>query len=183
MPRPATSSPVASETQTGSAPASPPVRSRHVVLLGTVVLALLATGIGLFEGHVVYPSWRNLAGFDRFATYHSAFGQALLLWLPFPLLIVTALNVWLVARPPTVVSRRLPVAALACQLVIVGLTGALFIPIQQQLGTPGHTPAETLVLIDRLIQLTPLRDLPGIAAAACYIAMLHLQLRITHQAT
>jgi hypothetical protein len=151
---------------------------RGVLLLTcTAGLTLLLTGVGLFEGHVVYPSWRDLATFDDFAAYHRDYGRSLLPWLPFPLMVATGLNVWLIFRRPVSVPRALPIATLAGQAVIVAVTGALAIPLQVKLGTGGHTPAEIIDLVDRLIMVNYLRDVPGVAVAAGFVVMLHRTMR------
>ncbi len=142
----------------------------------TVALVFAVTGAGLFEGNVVYPSWYDLAGFDGFAEYHSAFGLRLLPFLPVPLLVATVLNGLLLRwRPPAV---PLPAVAvtLALQIGIGIVTVALAIPLQQQLGTPGHSPAEIVGLLDQLTSVSLWRDIPGVAVALMFVWMLRRQL-------
>lgn len=103
----------------------------------------------------------------------------LLPWLPLPLALATLFNGWLLVRRPAGVPRWLPVATLAGQLLVVGVTGALAIPLQQQLSTPGHSPAEIVALVDRLVVVGWVREVPGLAVAAGYLVMLRAAL--THR--
>jgi hypothetical protein len=153
---------------------------RGVLLLtGTAALTFVVTGAGLLEGHVVYPSWRDLATFSEFAAYHGDYGRSLLPWLPVPLLVATGLNAWLILRRPASVPRRLPLATLLGQMVVIAVTGALAIPLQQDLATAGHTPAEVVDLVDRLIRINYLREVPGLAVAAGFVVMLRHAIRGT----
>ena len=131
------------------------------------------TGVGMFEGRVVYPSWLNLATFGDFAAYHADYGRSLLPWLPGPLLVATVLNVVLLRRRPVGVPRWAIVATLAAQLFVVGVTAGLAIPLQAQLGTAGHSPVEIPDLVERLIRVNPLREVPGLAVAAAFGWMLY----------
>ena len=144
-----------------------------------VVAALIffGTGSGMLEGHAVYPSWRTLADFPRFADYHAEYGRLLIPFLPVPLVLATIGNAWLVFRPPAGVPRGLPIATLLGQVFIVVLTGTMFLPIQAELATPGNSPAEILALIDRLIGISPIREIPGLAVAAAFLVMLFLAIR------
>jgi hypothetical protein len=147
---------------------------RGVGLLAlTCALYFAVTGIGVFEGRVVYPSWLTLADFPGFAAHHSAYGTALLPWLPAPLLLATALTAVLLYRCPAAVPRWAVGATLAAQLVVLGVTAALALPIQGELATPGHSPAEIRALIEQLIGVNPLREVPGLATAAALGWMLH----------
>lgn len=156
----------------------PAEADRGVVLL-TVTAALVfgVTGIGMFEGRVVYPSWSDLAAFPDFAGYHTDYGRALLPWLPAPLAVATVLNAVLLRRRPHAVPRAVLVATLVGQLVVVGVTAGLAIPIQLELGTAGHTPAEIRELVDRLISVNYLREVPGLAIAGAFGWMLQRVLR------
>lgn len=154
-------------------------RARHTralfTLTGTLTLGL--TGIGLFEGNVVYPSWYDLAAFDGFAQYHSAFGKRLIPWLPVPLLVCTVLNGLLLRWRPAAVPRWLVLATFVLQIGVGVVTAVLAIPLQQQLGTPGHSPAEVVALLDQLVAVNRVREVPGVAVALAFVWMLHRQLR------
>ncbi len=160
-------------------------RARHARALftATATLTLGLTGIGLFEGNVVYPSWYDLAAFDGFADYHAAFGRRLIPWLPVPLLVATVLNGLLLLRRPPAVPRGLVLATFVLQVGIGVVTVALAIPLQQQLGTPGHSPTEVVALLDQLVAVNPLREVPGVAVALAFVWMLHRQLRDRGTAT
>lgn len=54
---------------------------------------------------------------------------------------------------------------------------AFAVPLQQQLGLPGHTPAEIVALLDQLVAVNHLREVPGVAIAIAFVWMLHRQLR------
>jgi hypothetical protein len=160
----------------------PPRHDRHArqaraLFTATATLTFALTGIGLFEGNVVYPSWYDLAAFDGFADYHAAFGRRLIPWLPVPLLVATVLNGLLLFRRPPAVPRWLVLATFALQVGIGVVTVALAIPLQQQLGTPGHSPAQVVALLDQLVAVSPLRDVPGVVIALAFVWMLHRQLR------
>jgi hypothetical protein len=153
-------------------------RARRTTALftATAVLTFAVTGIGLFEGHVVYPSWYDLAAYDGFADYHSAFGQRLIPWLPVPLLVATVLNGLLVRRRPPAVPRALVLTTFALQIGICAVTVALALPLQAELSTAGHSPAEVVDLLDQLVRVSWLRDVPGAAIALAFVWMLHRQL-------
>jgi len=140
-------------------------------------LTFFVTGSGMLEGHAVYPSWRTLADFPGFADYHAEYGRLLIPFLPAPLVLATIGNAWLVCRPPAGVPRGLPIATLLGQVFIVILTGAMFLPIQAELATPGNSPTEILALVDRLIGISPVREIPGLAVAAAFLVMLFLAIR------
>lgn len=142
----------------------------------TTVLTFAVTGIGLFEGHVVYPSWYDLAGIDDFAAYHVEFGRRLIPWLPVPLAIATVLNGLLIRWCPPAIPRRLVATTFALQLLIAGVTVVLAIPLQAELSTPGHSPAEIVGMLDRLTRVSWLRDVPGVAIAGAFVWMTHHQL-------
>jgi hypothetical protein len=146
------------------------------LLTATATLTFAVTGIGLFEGHVTYPSWYNLIAIDDFAAYHADFGKRLIPWLPVPLLAATALNALLIRWCPTRVPRGLVVATFAAQLAICGVTAAMALPLQAQLDAPGHSPDEIAELLDRLSRVSVLRDVPGIGVAAAFVWMLQRQL-------
>jgi len=151
---------------------------RGVLLLTvTAAITFFVTGSGMLEGHAVYPSWLNLAVFPGFAGYHAAYGNALLPWLPIPLVLATALNAWLVFRRPTGVPPALLMATLAGQLVVIGVTVAFALPIQAQLATAGRTPAEITALVESLIRINYWREIPGLAVAAGFVVMLRQALR------
>lgn len=159
------------------APAGRSTRRAATLFIATATLTLVVTGIGLFEGNVVYPSWYDLAAFDGFAEYHSSFGRRLLPWLPVPLLAATLLNGLLIRwRPPTV-PRRVVVATFVLQIVVVTVTATLAIPLQADLGSPGHSPEEVVALLDRLVQVNRLREVPGVAVAAAFVWMLFRQVQ------
>jgi len=152
--------------------------SRGAALLcGTAALILISTGAGMLEGHAIYQSWRDLAGFADFASYHSDYGRALLPFLPLPLVLATLGNIWLLRRRPDSVPRGLVLATLLGQVVVLLVTATLALPIQIQLGTPGNSPEEIVALVDRLIVVGYLRELPGLAVAAGFIVMLYLAVR------
>jgi hypothetical protein len=140
-------------------------------------LTFFVTGSGMLEGHAVYPSWRTLAAFESFAAYHAEYGQALLPWLPIPLVISTIGTGWLVFRRPAGVSRGLVIAALSGQLIVVIVTAVLALPLQARLATPGHSPDEIVALVDRLIAVNYLREIPGLAVAAAFVGMLVVAIR------
>ena len=142
----------------------------------TAVLTLALTGIGLFEGNVVYPSWYDLAAYAGFAEYHAAFGARLVPWLPVPLLVATVLNGLLIRWCPPGVPRAAVVATFVLQVVVGAVTAALAIPLQVQLGTPGAAPAEVVALLDQLVAVNRLREVPGVAVALAFVWMLHRQL-------
>jgi hypothetical protein len=142
------------------------------VLIVTATLVLVVTGVALFEGRVVYRSWFDLASFPGFATYHARFGRALLPWLPVPLALTTVLNVVLLRYAPRAVPRFAVVAALIGQLVVVGVTVALAIPVQRELSVPGHAPAEIDALVARLITVNLWREIPGVLVALLFAWML-----------
>lgn len=148
-----------------------------LLLTTTAALTFFTAGAGMLEARAVYPSWRDLATFAEFATYHGDYGRALLPWLPLPLLVATGLNAWLVARHPPAVPRGLVVATLVGQGVVIAVTATLALPLQQQLATPGHTPAEIIELLDRLTRVGYLRDVPGLAVAGGFVVMLHRAVR------
>lgn len=161
-----------------SGPRSPneahPRLGRGIALLVvTASLVFFVTGVGMFEGRVVYPSWFDLATFADFSTYHSAYGRSLLPWLPGPLVVATVLNVALLRRRPVSVPRWAILATLAAQLLIVGVTVGLAIPLQAQLGAAGHSPDQVTDLVERLIRVNPLREVPGLAVAAAFGWMLY----------
>ncbi|NMD46982.1 MAG: hypothetical protein GYA85_09495 [Propionibacterium sp.] len=159
--------------------AEAPASARGAALLAvTAAIVFFTTGAGMLEGHAVYPSWYDLAAFPGFAQYHARYGLALLPWLPLPLLVATLLNVWLLFRRPLGVSRWLPIATLLAQLFVIGVTVAFALPLQAQLSTPGHSAAEIAVLVDRLTVVGWWRDLPGLATAVGYLAMLIQALRV-----
>ncbi|MET0865982.1 MAG: hypothetical protein ABWZ98_16750 [Nakamurella sp.] len=157
----------------------PPLRfGRGTALLCLVAaLTFFVTGSGMLEGHAVYPSWRTLAAFEGFAGYHAEYGLALLPFLPLPLLLSTIGTGWLIFRRPAGVPRSLVIAALCCQLVVLIVTAVLAIPIQAELATPGHSPDEIVALVDRLIAISYLRELPGLAVAGGFVVMLVLAIR------
>lgn len=152
------------------------VRRATALFTATSVLAFALTGIGLFEGNVVYPSWYDLAAYAGFADYHSAFGARLVPWLPVPLLVATVLNGLLIRWCPPAVPRAVVVATFALQIVVGVATAALAIPLQMQLGTPGHSPAEVVALLDQLVVVGRVREVPGVAVALAFVWMLHRQL-------
>jgi hypothetical protein len=125
---------------------------------------------------VVYPSWYDLAGYAGFAEYHSAFGQRLIPWLPVPLLAATVLNGLLLRRRPPAVPRAAVLTTFVLQIGVGVVTAALAIPLQQQLGTAGHSPAEVVDLLDQLVRINWLREVPGVAVALAFVWMLHRQL-------
>ena len=151
-------------------------RRATALLTATATLTLAVTGIGLFEGHVVYPSWYDLAAYDGFAGYHAAFGQRLIPWLPVPLLAATVLNGLMLRWRPPVVPRGLVLTTFLLQIGIGVVTAALAIPLQAKLGTAGHSPAEVVDLLDQLTRVSRLRDVPGVAVALAFVWMLHRQL-------
>ncbi|MBC8093910.1 MAG: hypothetical protein H7Y15_18635 [Pseudonocardia sp.] len=154
-------------------------RARRAAVLFTVTasLTLALTGVGLFEGNVVYPSWYDLAAFDGFAAYHTAFGQRLIPWLPVPLLVATILNGLLLRWRPPAVPRAAVLATFILQIGIGVMTVALAIPLQTQLGTAGYSPAEVVELLDQLTTVSRLREVPGVVVALAFVWMLHRQLR------
>lgn len=155
-----------------------PATGRGAVLLtATAAITFFTTGAGMLEGHAVYPSWIDLANYADFAGYHGRYGVALLPWLPLPLAIATVLNIVLVFRRPNVIPRAWPVATLLIQLVVVAVTIAVAIPIQGQLATPGHSPAEIIALVHRLQVVGWWRDVPGLAVAFGFLVMLHRAIR------
>jgi hypothetical protein len=152
--------------------------SRGAALLScTAAATFFATGAGMLEGHAVYPSWRHLAAFDDFAGYHAQYGLALLPWLPLPLLVATIGTALLIRRRPVDVPRGLVIAALLGQLIVIIVTVTVAIPIQAQLASAGHTPAEIITAVDRLILLSYLREIPGLAVAVVYVVMLWRAIR------
>jgi hypothetical protein len=155
-----------------------PRTERGVALLaGTAALVFGLTGVGMFEGRVVYPSWLDLSAFPDFASYHTDYGRALLPWLPAPLAVATVLNAVLLRRRPQAVPLSAVVATLVGQLAVVGVTGALAIPIQLELGTEGHSPEEIRDLVNRLMDINVLREVPGLAIAGTFGWMLVRVLR------
>ncbi len=152
------------------------VRRATALFTVTAVLTFALTGIGLFEGNVVYPSWYDLAAFSGFADYHAAFGARLVPWLPVPLLVATVLNGLLIRWTPPGVPRALVVATFVLQVVVGAVTAALAIPLQLQLGTPGHTPAEVVALLDQLVLVNRVREVPGVVVALAFVWMLHRRL-------
>jgi len=168
-----------------SAPSQLSLRRWPVAGAGRGVAALciaaavtfFVTGSGMLEGHAVYPSWRTLADFPGFADYHAEYGRLLIPFLPVPLVLATIGNAWLVFRPPAGVPRGLPIATLVAQVVILVLTVTMFLPIQAELATPGNSPAEIVALVDRLIGISPIREIPGLAVAAAFVVMLYLAIR------
>lgn len=72
----------------------------------------------------------------------------------------------------------MPIATLLAQLFVIGVTVAFALPLQAQLSTPGHSAAEIAVLVDRLTVVGWWRDLPGLATAVGYLAMLIQALRV-----
>jgi len=173
-----TASPSSSRSGRRSLTAGRPRLAPGVALLAvTASLVFFTTGVGMFEGRVVYPSWLTLAGFEDFSTYHAAYGRALLPWLPGPLLVATILNVVMLRRPPASVPRWVTVATLTAQLLVVAVTVGLAIPLQAQLGTAGHSPDQITDLVQRLIRVNPLREVPGLAVAAAFGWMLYRVLR------
>jgi hypothetical protein len=153
-------------------------RARRVTALftGTAVLTFAVTGIGLFEGHVVYPSWYDLATYDGFADYHGAFGRRLIPWLPVPLLAATVLNGLMLRWRPPAVPRAVVLTTFVLQIGIGAVTAALALPLQAELSTAGHSPAEVVDLLDQLVRMSWLRDVPGVAIALAFVWMLHRQL-------
>ena len=112
----------------------PPLEDRRVrrataLFTTTAILTLALTGIGLFEAHVVYPSWYDLAAYDGFADYHTAFGRRLIPWLPVPLLAATVLNGLLIRWRPPAVPRALVVSTFLLQVVVGLVTVVLAIPL------------------------------------------------------
>jgi hypothetical protein len=142
------------------------------LLIATSSLLLFVTGVAMFEGRVVYRSWHDLVSFAEFATYHARFGRALVPWLPLPLVVTTVLTVALLRFAPRAVPRSAVSVALIGQLVVVGVTGALAIPLQRALSAPGHTPAEVESLVTRLIVVNLWREIPGVLVALLFIWML-----------
>ena len=157
-------------------------RARRATALftATAVLTFGVTGIGLFESHVVYPSWYDLAAYDGFAAYHSAFGRRLIPWLPVPLLAATVLNGLLIRWRPPAVPRALVLTTFVLQIGVGAVTAVLAIPLQAKLGTAGHSPAEVVDLLDQLVRIGWLREVPGIAVALAFVWMLHRQLSMVH---
>ena len=153
--------------------AHPRLHRGSALLAVTASLVFFVTGVGMFEGRVVYPSWLDLATFGDFSAYHRAYGRSLLPWLPGPLVVATVLNVVLLHRRPVSVPRWAILATLAAQLLIVGVTVGLAIPLQVQLGTAGHSPDQITDLVERLIRVNPLREVPGLAVAAAFGWMLY----------
>ena len=153
------------------------VRRATALFTVTAVLTFALTGIGLFEGNVVYPSWYDLTAYGGFADYHSAFGARLVPWLPVPLLVATVLNGLLIRWRPPGVPRAAVVGTFVLQVVVGAVTAALAIPLQLQLGTPGHTPAEVVALLDQLVLVNRVREVPGVVVALAFVWMLHRQLR------
>lgn len=158
-------------------PVPPEPRTRRAVTLftATATLTVAVTGVALFEGNVVYPSWYDLAAFGGFADYHSDFGKRLIPWLPVPLLAATVLNGMLIRWRPSAVPRGLVVAAFVLQLVVGIVTVVLAIPLQVALGRAGHSPEEIVALLDRLVRVNRLREVPGIAVVVAFVWMLHRQ--------
>lgn len=153
------------------------VRRATALFTATTSLTLAVTGIGLFEGHVVYPSWYDLAAYPGFADYHSAFGQRLIPWLPVPLAVATVLNGLLLRWRPPAVPRAAVLTTFVLQIGVGVVTAALAIPLQLQLGTAGHSPAEVIDLLDQLTTVNRVREVPGVAVALAFVWMLHRQLR------
>ena len=139
----------------------------------TASVVFFATGVGMFEGRIVYPSWLDLATFGDFASHHTDYGRSLLPWLPGPLLVATVLNMALLRHRPLGVPRWALIATLAAHLLIVGMTAGLAVPLQAQLGTAGHSPVEIHDLVERLIRVNTLREVPGLAVAAAFGWMLY----------
>jgi hypothetical protein len=160
-------------------PHSPAGRTGRGVgaLCAVAALTFFVTGAGMLEGHAIYPSWRTLATFAGFAEYHTEYGQLLIVWLPLPLVIATIGVAWLIYRRPDGVPRGLAIAALLAQLIVLVVTAALALPIQVELGTPGHTPDQIIAVVDRLILVNYLREVPGLAVAAVFVVMLVLAMR------
>jgi hypothetical protein len=148
------------------------------LLVVTSLLFFFATGVALFEGYVVYPSWMELATFPGFAAYHATFGRALLPWLPGPLGLALVLTAAMLRRSDHSGGRAVVIALLAGQLLVVSVTAVLVIPIQQELSAPGHTPEEIRNLIMRLRRLNVWRDVPGVAVAFGFAWMLHRAVRL-----
>jgi hypothetical protein len=154
------------------------VQARGAALLVvTALVFFFVTGVGLFEGYVVYPSWMELATFPGFAAYHATFGNALLPWLPGPLGLALVLTAAMLKRSDHSRGRAVVIALLAGQLLVVGVTAVLVIPIQQELSAPGHTPEEIRELVMRLRRLSVWRDVPGVAVACGFAWMLHRAVR------
>jgi hypothetical protein len=141
----------------------------------TVCLTLAVTGIGLFEGNVVYPSWYDLAGAEEFADYHSAFSVRLLPWLPGPLLVATVLTGLLMRWRPAEVPLPAVALAFVLQLGVVVLTVTLVLPVQAALGSPA-APEEVLALLDRLVIVNRFREAPGVAVTLIFAWLLWRQL-------
>lgn len=159
--------------------AGAPTSARGAMLLAvTAAITFFTTGSGMLEGHAVYPSWYDLAEFSGFAQYHGRYGIALLPWLPLPLVVALLLNVALLFRRPLGVSGWLPIATLLAQLFVAAVTIAFALPLQAQLASPGHSPAEVAALLDRLMALNWWREVPGLAVACGYLAMLIQALRV-----
>jgi hypothetical protein len=78
-------------------------------------------------------------------------------------------------RPPAV-PRAMVLTTFVLQIGIGVATVALAIPLQQKLGAGGHTPAEVAGLLDQLVRVNPVRDVPGVAVALAFVWMLHRQL-------
>ena len=92
------------------------------------------------------------------------------------LLVVTVLNGALLRWRPAAVPRWTVLATLLGQIGICAATVAFAVPLQQLLGTPGHSPAEIIALLDQLVAVNRLREVPGVAIALAFVWMLHRQL-------
>jgi hypothetical protein len=90
-----------------------------------------------------------------------------------PLLAATVLNGLMLRWRPKVVPRGLVLGTFLLQVGIGVVTAALAIPLQTELGTAGHSPAEVVDLLDRLVRINWLRDVPGVAVALAFVWMLH----------
>jgi hypothetical protein len=136
------------------------------MLLMFFTLFFYRLGASNIEGLLNYPFWRDMGSMmsnEDFIALRSDH-----LWKIYPLLvapvcilvIVTAVLAWSGAPP---VPRWVFVGALACQLIMVGSTALIQIPIQIELSQSGFDRA----LLDRLISTDLMfRKLPSLAEGA-----------------